>query len=465
MHEPSGDSWRRVRVARAWLLGAFVLLAAAAAIGAYEGSSRLERIVPGAVQLAHQADRSTYLVGEVAHRVDDVTAALDEKPGDPPVDANPMLAKNLARLDAAMDELPNFLDGEDRSTFEEIVPRIRAFHDGVAAVRESSRSGYTRESRKLYETRVLPVTAALERPLDRLVDLNATESERLIAQLGRDLDRARSVQEILGGTYVVFIALVAMATLRVIDVQHEALSRRMAEIEQANRDLDAFAGRVAHDLRGPLSPLALAAAQLRSPAISRERRDELANRITSSVERANTLIESLLTFSRTGSGPDPAVSSFAPDVVAHALAAVSDTAARADVALSSDVPPLRVAIDASLLEQVLDNLLRNAIRYMGVSSRRSVRVTVERRGNAVRFGVADTGPGVPENARDRIFEPFFRVDPRYRGGSGLGLATARRIVEAQGGAIGVEDNTGGGAIFWFSLPFWAEPHAKREHAA
>lgn len=105
-----------------------------------------------------------------------------------------------------------------------------------------------------------------------------------------------------------------------------------------------------------------------------------------------------------------------------------------------------------LLEQVLDNLLRNAICYTGSSPIRRVRVTAVGQRHLVRFSVADTGPGVPSGERARVFEPFFRIEPRAGRGVGLGLATVRRIVESLGGATGVDDNPGGGAVFWFTLP-------------
>src|SRR5262249_3905305 len=163
--------------------------------------------------------------------------------------------------------------------------------------------------------------------------------------------------------------------------------RRMVEIEQINRDLDAFAGRVAHDLRGPLSPIMLSAARLRRGVVRPEVIEEAASRITRSAERANTLIESLLGFSRAGSDArrDLDGPSWAHDVVERALKAVSESAESAGVELSKDVSPVQVSIDASLLEEVLDNLLVNAIRYMGARTPRRVSIRVRSSGSVARF--------------------------------------------------------------------------------
>jgi len=453
-----------MRHERAVVQCAFLVLGGAAALLVWTGAFAMAHTTTELVVLAHQADRSTFLVGEVAHRVDDISATLDEQPGETGiVAARSRVIRDLQRLDQAMRELPSFLDGEDASSFAEVAPRIQSFDAAVAEVLSRSGARYTAASRGVFQQKLLPLVAELEGPLDHLIDLNARQSHRLLDQLEHQLVTYRRNHLILGGAFVFFLALVAIGTLRLIKRHHLAIQRRMIEIEEINRDLDAFAGRVAHDLRGPLTPIILSAARLRRGSDQPQVIEEAAWRITRAAERANTLIESLLAFSRAGSetagnGEGP---SLAADVVERAIKGVSEAAEAARVELSKDVVPVWVSMDGSLLEEVLDNLLVNAVRYIGSRTPRSVSVRVRSTSLLARFEVADSGPGVPPEARDRIFQPFFRLDPRLRGGAGVGLATVKRIVESRGGEVGVCDAPGGGALFWFTVPV----HARVEPAS
>jgi two-component system phosphate regulon sensor histidine kinase PhoR len=115
-----------------------------------------------------------------------------------------------------------------------------------------------------------------------------------------------------------------------------------------------------------------------------------------------------------------------------------------------DVPP--VFADQRALEQILYNLLDNAAKYTEPGGR--IEVRAEARGGFVRLSVSDTGIGIPEADRARIFERFYRVDKarsRELGGTGLGLAIVRHLVEHLGGEIGVESEPGKGSTFTVSL--------------
>lgn len=106
-----------------------------------------------------------------------------------------------------------------------------------------------------------------------------------------------------------------------------------------------------------------------------------------------------------------------------------------------------------MLRRALVNLVENAVKYSPAGG--EVRVSAQCKDGAVRFEIADQGPGIPEAYRRRIFEPFFRVDDsrsRRQGGTGLGLALVRAIAESHGGTVRVEDNDGGGSRFLLELP-------------
>jgi two-component system, OmpR family, sensor histidine kinase KdpD len=117
-----------------------------------------------------------------------------------------------------------------------------------------------------------------------------------------------------------------------------------------------------------------------------------------------------------------------------------------------------VSADARRVGQVLVNLISNASKFSGFGTTLEVSLSAEQ--TTVRLSVADRGPGVREEIRERVFEPFFRASSAAQfdaDGLGLGLAIVKSIVQAHGGRIGVENRAGGGARFWFELP--AEPVA------
>ena len=130
--------------------------------------------------------------------------------------------------------------------------------------------------------------------------------------------------------------------------------------------------------------------------------------------------------------------------------------------MRAQLPAERVIVagERAALARVVGNLIDNALKYGGQAD-----VAVVAGASAVEIMVDDRGPGIPACERQRIFEPFLRLDPsrnRERGGAGLGLAIARHLIQSHGGAIAVEDRPGGGARFRVSLPL-AEKHKEHEH--
>ena len=118
-----------------------------------------------------------------------------------------------------------------------------------------------------------------------------------------------------------------------------------------------------------------------------------------------------------------------------------------------EVPDLQVRCSPGLLHIVLANLCGNAVKYLEGQAERRVRISAQRDDSWCRIEVEDTGPGIPIEAQEKIFEPFFRVEGTRAPGTGVGLATVRRILDARGGRIAVESAEGRGSRFlvWLSL--------------
>jgi two-component system, OmpR family, sensor histidine kinase KdpD len=225
--------------------------------------------------------------------------------------------------------------------------------------------------------------------------------------------------------------------------------RLRAEADQArtlaegNRIRTALLAAVSHDLRTPLAGIKAAVSSLRSDDVawSEEDQAELLEGIEEGADRLDHLVGNLLDMSRLQTGTvTPLIREIDLDeVVPMALVGVPE----AEVGL--DIPETlpMVAVDPGLLERSVANLVENAVKYSPPGG--SVLVAASALGDRVEVRIADRGPGVPDEAKDRIFEPFQRYGDAPRGaGVGLGLAVARGFAEAMGGTLDAEDTPGGG---------------------
>ena len=211
---------------------------------------------------------------------------------------------------------------------------------------------------------------------------------------------------------------------------------------------------VAHDLRNPLGAIALYGHLLaeRLPPGAPERGD--AQAIVNLTEQANRLIEDLLDVGRVEAGrlaiervPLP-VSGILERAVELFRAAAEEKGIAFAARVDGDPPP--VAGDPHRIDQVLSNLIGNALRFTPAGGR--ISLTVEPRGDEVLFSVADTGPGIAPEHLEHLFDRFWQAQRTHRSGAGLGLAIARGIVEAHGGRIRVESEPGVGTTVSFTVP-------------
>lgn len=252
----------------------------------------------------------------------------------------------------------------------------------------------------------------------------------------------------------------------------EAARRDLAEtverLSRVNADLDAFAGRIAHDLRNLLTPIALVPARLRR-AEGKEATERIAASLERSVTRANAVLEGLLAFSRSSRPDDTCQKASVREVVAQVAEELAQMAAEVRAEVTVHVEDTRVACSPELLHVVVLNLLGNALKYIAGCQERRVSIHAARAdGGFVELAIEDTGPGIPDGAKDRIFEPFYRVPGVRAPGTGIGLATVRRIVSAHEGRIACDSTLGHGTTFRVWIPCAAETKSalvrEEEHA-
>ena len=247
-------------------------------------------------------------------------------------------------------------------------------------------------------------------------------------------------------------SVIERARLRQESLQIEVL-RRTDELRAA------LLSSVSHDLRTPLSSIKAAASSLLQEDVQwdEEARRSFALAIEHEADRLNRLVGNLLDMSRIEGGALKPEKEWYPidelihDVLGHMQPLLQGRKVQTN--LPDDLPP--VELDYLQIDQVLTNLIENAVRYTPAESPIEISARVD--GNFMLISVADRGPGIPEADLERVFDKFYRVMPTQPRtarpvGSGLGLAVSRGLVEAHGGRIWAENREGGGAIFRFTLP-------------
>jgi two-component system sensor histidine kinase KdpD len=249
--------------------------------------------------------------------------------------------------------------------------------------------------------------------------------------------------------------LVAFAEQAAVALQQGRLTAQAAEaarLAAANSMRTALLAAVSHDLRTPLAGIKAASSALRSTGLQLSEADqaELVETVDASADRLSALVDNLLDMSRLQAGAvTPALSpSELPDVVARALSWLdSDDRGRVRLDWPDELAP--VLADPGLLERVVANLVSNAARHARTGP---ISLSAGAVGGRVELRVADRGPGIPPADRERVFVAFQRLGDSPAGqGVGLGLAVARGLTEAMGGALTAEDTPGGGVTMVVSL--------------
>jgi signal transduction histidine kinase len=256
-------------------------------------------------------------------------------------------------------------------------------------------------------------------------------------------------------------AEVGQATAERLQEHYLALAadnaRLFREAEQASRARENLLAVVSHDLRNQLDAILMSVALLlrQRPASAEERR---AYRNTVVIQRAalgmSRLIGDLLDVAAIEAGALSLTTEVASaaDVALSALELLEEQAAARSLHIAREIvgPPVRVVCDRQRIQQVLANVIGNALKFTPPGG--TIRVRVEAEARMARFSVTDTGPGIGPDELPHVFDRFWQGSRTSRSGTGLGLAIARGIVEAHGGTIGITSEPGLGTTVTFTLP-------------
>ena len=217
-----------------------------------------------------------------------------------------------------------------------------------------------------------------------------------------------------------------------------------------------FISNISHELRTPIASVKALAETLNEGAVEDPSvAKDFLSRINAEADKLAQMVQELGELSRIESGEAPLQirSINIAEAIGHAVDRLRAQADRAELKLDIDSPPTlpEVLADEARVEQVLVNLIHNAIKFTPSGGR--ISISAKAKDNDIMVSVADTGIGIPPDDLPRIFERFYKADKsRTGGGTGLGLAIAKHIAEAHGGRIWAESVEGKGSTFKFTLP-------------
>jgi two-component system phosphate regulon sensor histidine kinase PhoR len=352
----------------------------------------------------------------------------------------------IGALGGSLNELAEGLDrtveelARERTLLESVLDSIS---QGVVALDRDRRiTAMNDAARRILELETAPIGAAF---------IDHVRIPAVLALLPPSETSTAEVQTARGVRVLARVAAMPGGDGAILMLEDVSAMRRL---ETIRRD---FVANVSHELRTPVSIIRANAETLiggakDDPVFS----GKLVDGLHRNAERLALILADLLDLSRLDAGQYriELAAVDARGAAEQAVAALEQKAAARRIALTLAASAgLTLRGDAKALDQVLVNLVDNAIKYTPDGGHVWVEATA--RGDRVRFEVRDDGPGIAPRHRDRIFERFYRVDPgrsREMGGTGLGLSIVKHLVESMGGAVGVDGNQPRGSTFWIELP-------------
>jgi signal transduction histidine kinase len=283
--------------------------------------------------------------------------------------------------------------------------------------------------------------------LEQLVRLNRREADIVGKRTGVLRRRQVMIDAIAGVVTLLVVFQFGVARIRSMERERLLTEKNLELSQEKNRDLELFAGRAAHDLRGPLTPIRGLAEVLERGDRKPEDVRRLAGRISAAAVRMAQVVEDMLVLSR--SGRLPAARASVQETVEAVLGefAVELEEAQVSTRLCED----EIECPSTILSQILRNLIGNAIKYRSPDRPLKLEIVAIPEAQSVAIAIEDNGLGMSSEVAQRAFEPFFRGRSDVEG-YGLGLAIVERYVRAAGGSIGVTSTPQAGTRFVVRLP-------------
>jgi signal transduction histidine kinase len=233
----------------------------------------------------------------------------------------------------------------------------------------------------------------------------------------------------------------------------EELEQKSQDLARSNVELEQFASAVSHDLKEPLLAITINLTLLKKRYEGKFglEGETFINETIDEAKQMQTLISDMLSYSRVGTSTKPFVLTDFTDILNRLLANLRIPLEQSGALVTHDPLP-EVMADPIQLFQLLQNLIGNAIKFRD-ENKSLIHISAKRKEKEWVFSVSDNGIGIPAEYTEKIFEMFQRLhNKKEYPGTGIGLATCKKIVERHGGHIWVESNPNGGSTFYFTIP-------------
>lgn len=344
-------------------------------------------------------------------------------------------------------------DPQEKKTLAEIAKAERQKENALAdafAMKKGRKEFLLHEE---FDEKLLPKRAHLANLLKTLAEQVDSEFSTIKEDTEKEATRSIRFLSIYG---LIALAILGIATYfsnhllgRLYLKEHQTSDRLL----MANARLEKFSRVVSHDLKEPFRTIGLYVELMKSELAAKAdpNTSQYMDFISNACKRANVLIEDLLSFSRSSNAAPKYASVNLNEVLQEVLSNLKASVTEKNAVIET-MPLPSLEADRTLLTQLFQNLLANALKFQGGGTAR-VKVWVKDGKENYQFAIEDNGIGFDPGDGQKIFQPFFRSQTsKAFAGSGIGLGTCKEIVEAHGGKIWAESTLGKGSIFYFELP-------------